>query len=277
MTKQRAGWSVQTGREQRMADEEQTPEELRRRVAELEAELKHYRLLLRQVGADMVPPATSVEAFADILLRNRDGNLTERQVQYVEVIRRYSRILRHRAFELTDSVALSTLRSWINPIDVHLLALEVVHSDVYDHWRMAELLDRPTRGLVSLSRSGEIPEMPVDREAIKRSLDGLIRRLKRGADSAFRVEIVLRYDPADEMARFTVSGALPGDSLAGPAGNLFADVDWRYDRPDYGWGLETISRVAQMHGGELGWSVQSDGHAEITFSVSANTPLTPPP
>ena len=48
---------------------------------------------LTTVTHELKTPLTSLVAFADVLARNRDGNLTDRQRQQVDVMRRSARRL----------------------------------------------------------------------------------------------------------------------------------------------------------------------------------------
>ncbi len=109
------------------------------RAAKRELDARNQQLLVLNeqreeffstVSHELRTPLTSIMAFADILSRNRDGTLTSRQREHLDVIKRNSRSLNSLVEDMLDFSRLSTeqLKLEKSEFEIHSLLNSVIES-----------------------------------------------------------------------------------------------------------------------------------------------------
>ncbi|MEE8046907.1 MAG: ATP-binding protein [Dehalococcoidia bacterium] len=226
--------------------------------------------LLTSASHELRTPLTGILAFVDLLSRNRTGNLEDKQLRYLSIVRRNAEDLSLKVNSLIDHAARDAgrLRITLEQIDLASM-LQMVITDTAP--KLAEL-DQTA----SIELDG-VQEIIGDRRQLAVAIGHLL-------DNA------MRYTPEGSMIR--IVGERVGDSVllsvidegSGILKEHVAGIFDPFERgeltgiaasPGAGLGLTYVRAVAVGHGGEALYESTPEGGARFTISIPARTDIHP--
>jgi signal transduction histidine kinase len=202
---------------------------------------------LASITHELMTPLTSISAFTGILLRNRDNNLTERNIEHLEVMRRNSAQLKGLLGNLLELSAMT----------------ESSYSLTYSRFNLRYMLDEVTQAFMPavIKKDLNIELAFDDADAIVEADDGRTRQVVSNILSN-----AIRYSPSGTTIKitawitdllFTVTIADNGigisESDKKELFTLFFRADNESTRSVAGTGIGLVSskQIVELHGGEL--------------------------
>lgn len=202
---------------------------------------------LASVTHELMTPLTSISAFTGILLRNRENNLTDRNLEQLEVMRRNSNQLKGLLGNLLELSAMT----------------ESNYSLTYSRFNLRYMLDEVTEAFMPaiVKKDLNIELAFDDADAIVEADDSRTRQVVSNVLSN-----AIRYSPSNTTIRvsawitdllFTVTVSDNGIGISESDKNelftLFFRADNESTRSVAGTGIGLISskQIVDLHGGEL--------------------------
>ncbi len=225
-----------------VTDSERIAQALRERAYALESAADMRNALLDQISHRLRTPLNAIMGFAELLLENRVGAVSEAQRSYLENIREASDGLLEGVESLADVVSTGSRAAGLQIGDVSLTA--VLQGAV-------GLLERRLR-----ERGATIDMAAVRQDAVMRGDPARIRQM------------------VFNMLAHTVGGAETGEVLEVGAARLGARVEiWCAcdSLPTDGAGSPSLTlarRAAELHGGEIVFDVGPDGKRRIVCRLT---------
>ena len=237
---------------------------LEAKSAELERINEAKSQFLAMVSHELRTPLTAISAYTDILGRNSTGNLVEKQVTQLGVIRRNATHLNKLISDLLDisrieSAAFSLVK--VN-FDLAEMVLELVES-------LAPLVAAKEQNITTDVTPGI--ELTADKEKITQVISNLIENAVKyshvGADISIRVSV------AGERAIIVVADNGYGISKADQE-RIFetffrSRTEQNWEVPGTGLGLSLVKRIVSMHGG----TVEIDSEPDVGTSFTISLPI----
>jgi signal transduction histidine kinase len=233
--------ALQLAREQELRARAEAEKRELQRVNEVKSKF------LSTVSHELKTPLTSMLAFTDILLRNRSGALSEREIQHLEVIRRNGRRLSLLINDLLDvsRIDAGTLKLVRNEFDIRELLEELEESftPIFEAKRQTLALAIPPEPLFLFA----------DRERIAQVVSNLLSNASKYSPVETRVEIQASY--SDERVAISVKdegvGISPEDQKRLFTSFFRADNDVTRAVPGTGLGLVIAKGIVELHGGKV--------------------------
>ena len=237
--------------------------------SELEAENRELERLngekskfLSTVSHELKTPLTSMLAFSDILKRNKDGNLTENNLDQLTVIQRNGRRLSILIDDLVDVAKFDagTLQISTNEFD----AMEMLDDIVKSFGPIFEGKDQQLR---LVAPEGQI-RIDADQARLAQVVTNLISNASKYSpeDSVVEVEVSVAGDRLGIAVRDNGKGISEEDQvkLFDPFFRVESDIESAV--PGTGLGLAISSSIVELHGGDL--TVDSEPDEGGVFWVS---------
>jgi signal transduction histidine kinase len=224
--------------------------------------------LLTSASHELRTPLTGILAFVDLLARNRSGNLAEKELRYLSIVRRNAEDLSGKVNSLIAHAARDAgeLKIKLEQFDLALMLQEAV-TDAAP--KMAELGQR-----VDLRVPMDI-EVIGDRAQLLVALMHLIDNATRYAPNESKVVIV--GEQVGNNLEISVS-----DQGSGIPENFESDIFDPFERgdltgmatiPGAGLGLTYVRAVAVGHDGDALYGRSDDGGARFTIRIPMRTDL----
>jgi len=226
-----------------------------------EAEKRELELLeeqranfLSNVSHELKTPLTSLVAFADILVKNQESNLSARQLQQVQVMQRSARRLDVLISDLLD----------ISKLDVGTFSLEMGQFDL--QVLMKELVEEFTpvvqqkHQTLNVDFGNQTSSLYGDRTRITQVLTNLLSNAVKYSPEESKIS--LRASCEGGTVSITVKDEGVGMSGADQQ-NLFtpffrsADAEIRSEAGS-GLGLVIVKNIVELHGGNITFQSEKD-------------------
>jgi signal transduction histidine kinase len=218
--------------------------------------------LLSSASHELRTPLTGILAFVDLLARNRDGNLNDKQLRYLSIVRRNAEDLSGKVNSLIDHSARNS-----EQLNIKL-----------ERFRLAPMLQEAlTDAAPKMAELGQSHRVDVDESieavgdrrhlltAIGHLIDNAIQYTPRGSEVRIAGEVNGRYL---EMSVSDEGAGISEDHAAG----IFdpferGELTGMADRPGAGLGLTYVRAVAIGHGGDASYEPSSGGGAKFMIQI----------
>jgi signal transduction histidine kinase len=218
---------------------------------------------LSTVSHELKTPLTSVTAFTDLVLRNTDSNLTERQVGHLEIVRRNSQRLNVLIDDLLD----------VSRIDAGRLRIQAINFDVRPV--LQNLLDglAPVFDEKSQPLHSEISDKPLwiegDQDRIEQVISNLLINASKYSPAGS--EVFFRAAAIDDGVVISIQDHGIGISSE-DAGRIFepffrADNSGTSQESGTGLGLFITKSIVEMHNGEIKIESIPDSGTVVTVTI----------
>ncbi len=242
--------------------------EAREKATQLEAQTRELSRVneiksqfLTTVSHELKTPLTSIMAFTDLISRDRDRTLTEKQRHQLELVRRNARQLSALINELLD---ISKIESGKLELRRHPFGLSDLLRETAESF-MPVLAARGQKLVLDVNGS----DLPVlgDRERVMQVVSNLLSNASKYSPEGRSIS--LRAADSGDYISITVKDSGIGISKADQV-HLFtpffrADNSLTRTVSGSGLGLAIVRRLVEMHGGTV--SVESDSGAGTEFTV----------
>ncbi|MDA1280412.1 MAG: GAF domain-containing protein [Chloroflexi bacterium] len=220
--------------------------------------------LLTSASHELRTPLTGILAFIDLLARNRDGNLDEKQLRYMSIIRRNAEELSAMVNSLIDHAARENGGLHINR-EKFSLAPMLQEAATDNAPMLAEQLQT-----VHVESPGDI-EIVGDRRHLLVALGHLIDNASRYAPPKTAIHITgVIVDGNVEVSVVDQGLGIPGEFVSG----IFDPFDrgantGMAEKPGAGLGLTYVRAVATAHSGLAAYARAKEGGAKFTIRFPA--------
>lgn len=233
---------------------------LEAKSVELERVNEAKSQFLAMVSHELRTPLTAISAYTDILVRNSTGNLTEKQVTQLGVVRRNST---HLSKLITDLLDISQIESSAFSLakanfDLGEMVLDLVES-------LGPLVSDKEQKLTTDVAEGV--ELVADRQKITQVIANLIENAVKY--SPVGAEINIQSGLSDGEAEIVVSDN--GNGISKEDQERIFETFFRsrteenWEVPGTGLGLALVKRIVAMHGGTV--SLESEPGVGSTFTI----------
>ena len=242
--------------------------EERERSAELEAQARELARLDRErsrflttVSHELKTPLTSLVAFADVLARNRDSNLTGRQRQQIEVMRRSARRLDVLIDDLLD----------VSRMDADTFQVQLLEFDGQDFF------DELTRSFVPLTRAKnqrllqDIPQerlwFNADRNRMAQVITNLVSNASKYSSEGSDIELDISRELHNLIMRVRDHGiGISAEDQRHLFSPFFrADNEETRSVDGTGLGLFIVKTIIELHGGTVTVESEKDAGTAVTI------------
>jgi len=228
----------------------------------LEKEGEFKSDLLSTVSHELRTPLTSISAYADLLGKNSTDNLSDRQLEYVTLIRKGSSLL---FFLINDLLTASQLNSGQFELVRERVAIADILSEA--HEAIIPIVNEKNQKL-SMHSVCDLSSVIVDRIRFAQILTNLLSNASKYSDehSVIHFDAHTNGDSVDFIVRDEGPG-IPAESIE----NLFT-TQFRADdlatrsQEGTGLGLYIVKSLTELHGGTV--EVESELGIGTTFVVS---------
>jgi PAS domain S-box-containing protein len=217
------------------------------RSRELESLNEQRTDFLSTVSHELKTPLTSLVAFADILSKNLDQNLSDRQVQHIEVMRRSARRL---DVLINDLVDVSQLEGGsLNVVKTPFAVAELV-----DEIRIAFVpILEPKDQSSSFTATTVDTVILADRDRIAQLLTNLMSNASKYSENGTEIEVAISGD--DDMLVLSVTDSGIGMDPA-ILENMFTPFfrssdEFTQAQAGTGLGLAIVKKIVELHGGTV--------------------------
>ena len=241
----------------------------RQRSAELEAQARELARVDRErsrflttVTHELKTPLTSLVAFADVLARNRDGNLTDRQRQQVDVMRRSARRLDVLIDDLLD----------VSRMDARTFQVQLQEFDGQDFF---EELTRSFAPLMRAKSQRLLQHIPQDRlwlNADQNRLAQVVTNLVRNASKYSPEGSEIELDVSREQRNLSIRIRDHGIGISAKDQQHLFSPFFRADNQETrsvdgtGLGLFIVKTIVELHGGTV--IVESEENAGTAVIIT---------
>jgi signal transduction histidine kinase len=245
-------------------------EERRQRVAQVESENRELQgaaatrnEFLSTVSHELRTPLTTVSAFADILFNSRSENLTDRQRQHIELIRKSSRHLTELIDDLLSVTQTDSGQMILKMTEFDLSALLAEIVDSSNVW----LTDRNQKLLLDDETANR--GITADRTRLIQILSNLITNASKYSDQG--EDITLSAKLSGDICEFSVSDQ--GIGISDNDQKLMFDAFFRggqsLNKPGVGsgLGLTVVRSLVDLHDGAITVESQPGEGTNVTVSI----------
>ena len=249
-------------------------EEQRQRVAQIESENRELQQMattrsefLSTVSHELRTPLTAVSAFADLLKNSRSENLTERQLDHIDVVRRSSKHLAALIDDLLDISQADSGRLILKKIDFEVSSLvdELVESStvlISDKNQTIELDDRTDGATIN-----------ADRTRVIQILSNLVMNASKYSNPGDPIRITVETDDEHIVFGITDYGSGVAEADQKLMFNAFyrghSDEDITSDGS--GLGLAVVRALVDLHDGSIFVDSERGQGTTITVSIPRNS------
>jgi signal transduction histidine kinase/putative methionine-R-sulfoxide reductase with GAF domain len=233
---------------------------LEAKSAELERINDAKSQFLAMVSHELRTPLTAISAYTDILGRNSTGNLVEKQLTQLGVIRRNATHLNKLISDLLDisQIESSSFSLTKAKFDLGEMVLELLES-------LGPLVSGKEQQITADVADGI--ELVADREKITQVFSNLVENAVKyspvGAD--IRVEVALVGGEAEMVVSDNGYGISADDQKRIFEKFFRSRTDENWEVPGTGLGLSLVKRIVTMHGGTV--SLESEPGVGTSFIV----------
>ncbi len=227
------------------AEKEKVESEARNR--ELERLNEQRSAFLSTVSHELKTPLTSLMAFADILVKNRDANLTERQLIQVQVMQRSARRLDVLINDLLDVSKLD-----IGEFKLIKRTFEV--KDLIEELRIdfAPVIQAKNQTLDVHYPDGEAL-IDADQDRIAQLISNLLNNASKYSDRGAEITLSLSFEGSSLLITVEDTGiGMDEKTLKSLFTPFFrSDDELTQSEPGSGLGLVISKSIAELHGGTI--------------------------
>ena len=215
---------------------------------------------LAMVSHELRTPLTAISAYTDILGRNRTGNLAEKQVTQLGVIRRNATHLNRLISDLLDISKIESSAFSLAKVnfDFGEMVLDLVES-------LRPLVTRKEQRLTADAVKGI--ELVADKEKITQVVSNLVENAVKYSPN--EAEISISAGLVDGQAKIVVKDNGHGISFEDQE-HIFetffrSRTQENWDVPGTGLGLALVKRIISLHGGTV--SLESEPDVGTSFTI----------
>jgi PAS domain S-box-containing protein len=218
---------------------------------------------LTTVTHELKTPLTSITAFTNILLKNRSGRMTEKELSHLVVIQRNNRRLKNLIDDLLD----------LSQIDQDGLSLTLTDFNVDE--LLSEVVDgfKPISDAKSQELISSSPAQPVviraDRDRLSQVMINLLSNASKYSPNGENIHLTARR--WKDRIYFSVTDQGMGISNEDKEGlfTLFFRADNEETRsvPGTGIGLYIVKTIVDLHGGKIEAKSPPGGGTSIIFYI----------
>ena len=202
---------------------------------------------LSMVSHELRTPLTSMMAFADIMRNNKQGNLTEKDISRVDVIRRNGRRL---SFLIGDLLDVSRIESGALKLDMVEFEVNQVIEELYESF--IPILDEKKQ-VMKLDLPAESINCVADKDRIGQVISNLMSNAQKYSQESKDIRVTMRAD--DESVYVSVAdqgiGIKPEDQKKLFTSFFRADNEETRSAPGTGLGLVIVKGIIEMHRGSI--------------------------
>jgi NtrC-family two-component system sensor histidine kinase KinB len=202
--------------------------------------------VIRTVSHQLKTPLTSIRMVLHLLLEEKVGPITEKQVELLLAAREDSDRL-HEI--LTNLLDISRLEAGKAPLDLDSLSPHALVLDAVEPYRRTA----QDQGVsLFLEIRGNLPRVRVDRSRVGHVFGNLITNALQHTLPGGRITVSLREE--EEFIRFLITDTGPGvpESYRAQVFEPFFRVPDGADRGGAGLGLAIAKEIVEAHGGQVG-------------------------
>jgi signal transduction histidine kinase len=224
---------------------------------------------LAMVSHELRTPLTSISAYTDLLERNRPGNLSEKQVRQLGVVKRNSAHLSRLISDLLDISKIESPEFTLTKSDFDLseVVVELVES-------LEPLVRNKDQRITADVVEGI--ELVADKQKITQVVSNLIENAVKysPADTDIAVTTSVNNDEAEIVISDNGYGISKSDQEQIFEAFFRSRTEENWEVPGTGLGLALVKRIISMHGGtvslksELGFGSNFTIHLPILNSAS---------
>jgi len=232
------------------------------RTVQLQAVNRELEQFSQSVAHDLRAPLAAIQGFGAVLAAKLQGRLNESEQHYLDRIVQRGAEMAEMIDALLGLAHLSSITLEREPLDVGIMALEVV-----ERMREAE----PHRR-VGFSVTGELPALG-DRRLVRMALENLIGNAWKfsSRESSACIRVGSTISPEGEAAFFVEdNGAGFDPDGQGRLFRAFQRLHPQEEFPGTGIGLANVSRIVTLHGGRV-WGEGRPGEG-ATFYFTLGMP-----
>ncbi|MBT3943571.1 MAG: HAMP domain-containing histidine kinase [Chloroflexi bacterium] len=226
---------------------------------------------LSTVSHELKTPLTSISAFTDILLKNRQGGMTERDLSQLAVVQRNNRRLGSLIDDLLDLSRLDrdSMELTRTSFDVTALIKEVVEG-------FQPIADTKAQS-VFLTLTRRPVWLLADKDRLVQVITNLLSNASKYSSESGVIKIATRR--WKDRVYFSVSDNGIGISEEDQESlfTLFfrADNENTRSEPGTGIGLYIARSIVEMHGGKIGVKSSGSGGTTVNFYIPAASSTAP--
>ncbi len=196
------------------------------------------------VSHELRTPLTSISAYTDLLERNRTGNLSEKQVRQLGVVKRNSSHLSRLISDLLDISKIESPEFTLTKAEFDLSEV------VVDLVESLEPLVRAKEQRITADIVEGI-ELIADKQKITQVISNLIENAVKysPADSEITVTTSVHEEEAEIVIRDNGYGINKGDQEQIFEAFFRSRTEENWEVPGTGLGLALVKRIVSMHGG----------------------------
>jgi PAS domain S-box-containing protein len=218
------------------------------------------------VSHELRTPMTSIKGYVDILLMGAGGNLSEQQIQFLEIVRNNTERLTALVNDLLDISRIETRRITLSLQPINMTELARAATE-----RLSERAKNDHKAMkIQVKASDNLPLVLGDPERVSQILDNLLENSYYYTADNGRIDLILSR--VDDEAQVAIR-----DSGIGIPVELQPRVFERFYRGEHpfvlatsgtGLGLSIVQQLVEMHGGRI-WLESSGVPGEgSTFSFT---------
>ncbi len=240
------------------------------RMSEARAEARNLELekindaksqFLSVVSHELRTPLTSIIAYAELLERNTQGNMNEKEIAQAKIINKSAM---HLKFLISDLLDVSRIESGNLSLEMSRFEIAEVISDVVDQFEPV-LAEKEQELEVHVARESIL--LHADRSRIVQIVSNLVENASKYSQP--KTVITVNVHRRGSEVRISVSDEGIGISEEDQR-QLFvpffrANSDLTRTEPGTGLGLALVKSIAELHAGSV--SVESEPGKGSTFSV----------
>lgn len=208
---------------------------------------------VQNVSYQLRSPLTTILGYAEFLESQRHGDLSDRQLDYVNAILAASNHLSALIENILDLALIEAGRMDLDLSDVNL------QSVIDDSVDMAISSATDTEVSIKADIRGELGQIRADEKRIRQVVFNLLSNALRFTDPGG--EIVISADRTDDMARITVTDNGRGIDEERQAESF--DSFTSGDNRGAGLGLSLVRHFVELHGGRVGMRSEAGQGTEV--------------
>jgi signal transduction histidine kinase len=236
---------------------------LRERAEAFEAADRLKTEFVQNVSYQLRSPLTTILGYAEFLESQRHGDLSDRQLDYVNAILSASDHLSKLIENILDLAMIEAGRMDLDLGDVQLK--DVIEDSV----EMVVTKAEDTEVSVRADIKGQLGTIRADERRIRQILFNLVSNSLRFTDGGG--EIVISAQRAGEMVTFSVKDN--GRGLAAEQRATSFDSFTSGDQRGAGLGLALVKHFVDLHGGSVGMKPVEGGGLEVTCWLPAEVAM----
>ena len=244
-------------------------EQSKQRIADVESENRELQRIastrnefLSTVSHELRTPLTTVSAFADILFNSRSENLTDRQRQHIELIRKSSRQLAALINNLLDVSQAETGRMVLNKTQFEIAEL------VQEVTVSARAIVETRNQIIELNNDVGEGLLTADRPRVIQILSNLITNASKFSEDGTTITLDVSTD--GDHAVFVVTDRGSGISQSDQVSiftPFFRSTSVDYFVDGQGLGLSVVQSLVDLHDGDISVDSKLNEGTSVTVSL----------